>query len=88
MLAVFLVLFIAIIFGWRRAGLRPGTPLAIAWGMGMITAGIAAFVTGVISLIRFKDRSFVVILATVLGSLAVLMTIGEVIEGIVERAAR
>jgi len=49
-------------------------------------AGIAAFVAGTVSLIKFKDRSFVVILATIFGSLAILIFIMEVVEGIIWRS--
>jgi hypothetical protein len=51
----------------------------------MVT-GIAAFVTGAISLFKFKDRSFVVILATIFGSIAILIFIMEVVEGIIWRS--
>jgi hypothetical protein len=49
-------------------------------------SGIAAFVTGVVALIRFKDRSFVVILAVVLGFFASLISIMEVVERIIWRS--
>ncbi len=49
-------------------------------------AGIATFVTGVVSLTKFKDRSFVVILAVIFGSLAILIIIMEAAEGIIWRS--
>ena len=51
----------------------------------MIISGIAAFVTGTVSLMKFKDRSLVVLLAVVFGFIAVLIVIMEVGEAIVSR---
>ena len=87
LLGVFVVLLVALILGLKLAGLMPGTPLIIALGTCMTIAGIAAFVTGVVALIRFKDRSFVVILAVVLGLFSSLIAIMEVVEGIISRSA-
>jgi hypothetical protein len=47
----------------------------------MIT-GIATFVTAVVSLVKFKDRSVVVILATIIGIIAMLIVVMEVVEGL------
>ena len=84
--AVFLLFILALILGRNLAGFQPGTPLIVIVGICAMIAGIAAFVTGTVSLIRFKDRSFVVILATVFGSLAILIFIMEVVEGIIWRS--
>jgi len=84
--AAFIVLLIALIIGRNLVKLVPGTPLIVAVGICTMITGIAAFVTGAVSLIRFKDRSFVVILAVVFGSLAILMIIMEVVEGIIWRS--
>ena len=86
LLAVFVVLLVALILGMKLVGLMPGTPLIITLGTCMMISGIAAFVTGVVALIRFKDRSFVVILAVVLGFFASLLSIMEVVEGIISRS--
>jgi len=85
LLVVSLVFLIALILGRNLAGLRPGTPLIITVGIGWMIAGIAAFVTGGVSLIRCKDRSFIVILAIIFGFLTLLAFILEVVEGIVWR---
>jgi hypothetical protein len=84
--AVFPVLLIALILGMNVAGWQPGTSLSITVGTCMMIAGVATFVTGVVSLIKFKDRSFVVILATIFGSIAILILIMEVVEGIMWRS--
>jgi hypothetical protein len=86
LLAVFLGLTVALILSMQLAGLMPGTPLIITLGTCMTISGIAAFVTGVVALIRFKDRSFVVILAVVLGFFASLISIMEVVEGFIWRS--
>jgi hypothetical protein len=41
----------------------------------------------IVSLIKFKDHSFVVILGTILGSIAILILIMEVVEAIMWRSA-
>lgn len=83
--AVFLVFLIALILARNLAGILPGTPLLIFLGMGMVTTGIAAFVTGAVSLFKLKDRSLVVVLATCLGTGALIFSIMEIVEGIINR---
>lgn len=79
-MALFLVFIIAVILWGRLLGSPPGSlPMRIA-GTGMMITAIATFISGAVSLIKFKDRSFVVVVATILGFLAALMTIIEVIE--------
>ena len=85
-MVVFVLFLVALILGMKLARLMPGTPLIITLGTCMTISGIAAFVTGVVALIRFKDRSFVVILAVVLGFFASLLSIMEVVEGIIWRS--
>jgi hypothetical protein len=80
--AVFLVFFIALILGRNLLRILPGTPLILIVGICAMIAGIATFVTGAVSLIKFKDRSFVVILATIIGIIAMLFVVMEVVEGL------
>lgn len=82
LLAVFLLLLIALILGRNLAGLVPGTPLIVILGICTMISGIAAFVIGAVSQVKFKDHSIVVIAATVLGFFAILILIMEVLEGI------
>jgi xanthosine utilization system XapX-like protein len=49
-------------------------------GTSALVAGLAAFVTGVVSLIKFRDRSPAVIATVAFGFLAVLITAMEVAE--------
>ena len=85
-MAVFLVFFIALILGMNLLNIPPGTPLIVMVGTCAMMSGIAAFLTGVVSLIKFKDRSFIVILAVVFGFIAILIVTMEVVEGIVWRS--
>lgn len=85
LLAIFLPFFIALILGRNLAGLQPGTSLIVIVGICAMVAGIAAFVTGAISLFKFKDRSSVVILAVAFGFLAILIIAMEVAEAIAWR---
>jgi hypothetical protein len=80
--AVFLLFLIALILEKNLLGILPGTPLARIVGICAMIAGIATFVTGAVSLIKFKDRSFVVILATIIGIIAMLFVVMEVVEGL------
>ncbi len=90
LLAVFLVLLAALLLGVKLAGLTPGTPQAIVLGTSMMLAGMATFVTAAISLLKFRDHSIVVIAAAVIGAIAVLFIIVEIVEvaGGILRSAR
>lgn len=88
MMAVSVVLLIAVLNGRDLLGLRVGDPLFIILGTCMMISGIAAFVTGTVSLIKFKDRSPVVIAAVVFGFIAVLVAITEAVEAVVSRLAK
>jgi len=81
LMAVSVVLLIAVLIGTNLLGLRAGDPLFIMLGTCMMISGIAAFVTGTISLIKFKDRSPVVIWAAGFGSIAVLHLARNLLEG-------
>jgi hypothetical protein len=83
--AVFVVLLIVVINERNWLGLKIGDPRLIMLGTCMMISGIAAFVTGTVSLIKFKDRSPVVILAVVFGFIAIVITTMEVVEAIVSR---
>lgn len=86
--ALFVVLLIVVLNERNWLGLKIGDPRLILLGISMMISGIAAFVTGIISLIKLKERSPIVISAVVFGFIAVLMVIMEVVEAIGERSAR
>jgi hypothetical protein len=48
----------------------------------MLIAGLAAFVTGLVSVVRFRDRSVAVVLTVVIGVVAVLIVAMEVGEAL------
>jgi hypothetical protein len=71
----------------------PGAPVlppsmaVVAMGISRIVAliiglasGIAAFVTGLISIIKSRERSILVFLAVIVGLLVLIFCLGEVIE--------
>jgi hypothetical protein len=85
LIAAFVGFLVALVLAMRLAGLAPGTPVVIALGTCMALSGIAAFVAGLVALIKLKDRTFAVYLAVVLGFLASLISIMEMVEGLVSR---
>jgi hypothetical protein len=86
LLAVSVVFLAALALGLNLAGLSPGTLLVRTLGVCWTISGIAAFSTAAVALVKLKDRSFVVILAVVLGFFASLLSIMEVVEVIVSRS--
>lgn len=82
---VFVVLLVGVFQPGGRPGLfrlEAGTPLANIVGTSMLLVGVAALVTGLVSRIRYKDRSIVVILAIVVGCIAVLAVVMELAEAL------
>lgn len=76
-----------VLFGWVVMGinlgiLEPGTLPALVSGTAMMVAGIAALVMALVSRFRYKDRSFVVLLAVIIGGLLSLIILGELVQGI------
>ena len=53
----------------------------LAWGMGIWACGIGAVVTGLITIVRYHERSWMVALATVLGLLPVVLLVSEIAMG-------
>ncbi|MEN6310793.1 MAG: hypothetical protein ABFD80_04565 [Acidobacteriota bacterium] len=85
--ALFVVLLIVVLNQRNWLGLKMGDPRLILLVSSMMISGIAAFATGIVSLIKFKERSPVVILAVVFGFIAVFLVIMEVAEALAERSA-
>ncbi len=85
--ALFVALLIVVLNQRNLLGWKIGDPRLILLGISMMVSGMAAFVTGIISIFKLKDRSLIVLLAVIFGFIAVLMVIMEVLEGITERAA-
>ena len=81
-MAILSLLFVSPIFGVLRLGsialqigLSPGQIKGIAFAI----AGIAALITGIISIIKIKERSILVFLAMLIGFVAVAFVLGEVL---------
>jgi hypothetical protein len=84
LIAVFFLFVLAIML-LVRSGQGPRDPINLYLAIPGICAaisGTAAFFIGLVSIIKVKERSILVILATIIGFLAMLIAIGEVIEGL------
>jgi hypothetical protein len=80
LMAVFFISLLIVLLFINVIGLRRGSVETVAPGIIMMIAGVATFITGAVSLFKFKDRAALVILATVFGSLAVLIALMEIVE--------
>ena len=81
-LVVFLVSFAAAAIFLDVLGFKRGSIELLAPAIFSGIAGIAAFVTGAVSLFKFKDRSLLVILATIIGFLAFLVILVQLSDRI------
>ena len=79
LLIVFLVSLIALIIFLNVLGFKRGSVELVVPGIFMTISGLATFVTGAISLFKFKDRSLLVIIATIFGFLAFLRFVMELV---------
>lgn len=52
-------------------------PFLIAIGLVAMASGLAAFVLGAISLFKYKERSRIIYIVTIIGLFAVLFLLGE-----------
>jgi hypothetical protein len=82
LLIIFFLLFVLLqllVFLGQRGGntLTDNLFLAIL-GILMAISGIAAFFTGIISIIKSKERSILVFLATIIGFLILFFVAGEI----------
>ena len=79
LLIVFLVSLIALMIFLNVLGFKRGSVELVVPGIFMTISGLATFVTGAISLFKFKDRSLLVIIATIFGFLAFLRFVMELV---------
>jgi len=56
---------------------RPALVVAMLAGM---AAGVAAFFTGVVAIMKHHDRTLIVFLATIFGALLIFLLLGEIIS--------
>jgi hypothetical protein len=79
LLIVFLVSLIALMIFLNVLGFKRGSVELVVPGIFMTISGLATFVTGAISLFKFKDSSLLVIIATIFGFLAFLRFVMELV---------
>ena len=53
----------------------------LAWGLGIWVCALAAFVLGLVAIVRHHERSWMVVLATALGLLPVVLLLSEIALG-------
>ena len=53
----------------------------LVWGAGIWVCAVAAFVTGLVAILRHHERSWMVMLATVLGLLPLVLLLSEIALG-------
>lgn len=53
----------------------------LVWGAGIWLCAVAAFVSGLVAIIRHQERSWMVMLATALGLLPLVLLISEIALG-------
>ncbi len=80
LLVVFFVSLLIVLIFLNVIGFRRGSVETLVPAIFMMIAGMATFVTGAVSLFKFKDRSLLVILATIFGFIAFLLVVMELVE--------
>ena len=53
----------------------------LVWGVGIWVCAVAAFVAGLVAIVRHHDRSWMVVFATALGLLPVVLLLSEIAMG-------
>jgi membrane-bound ClpP family serine protease len=53
----------------------------LVWGVGIWVCAVAAFVAGLVAIVRHHERSWMVVLATALGLLPVVLLLSEIALG-------
>ena len=84
LITAFFLSFLTLIL-FIRSGQKPGNTLNLYLGIPGICAaisGTAAFFTGALSIIKFRERSILVIVATIIGFIVTLIVVMEVVEGL------
>ena len=73
------VFYILVASGQRGGDTFFSNPILTVPMLPAATSGIAAFITGLISVVKRKERSVAVVLAIVFGLFVILFALGEVI---------
>lgn len=80
LLILFLLSLTIIVIGVRNGMTPPGSIQAQIIGTFMLITGLSTFITGLISLIKYRDRSILVLLTVIFGLIALLIIVMEVSE--------
>jgi len=80
LLILFLLCLIIIIVGVNNGMTPRGSIQARIIGLSMLVTGFATFITGLISLIKYKDRSAAIITTIIFGVIALLIIVIEISE--------
>jgi len=80
LLIIFLLCLVTVFIGVRNGMTPPGSLQARIIGVSMLVTGLATFITGLISLIKYKDLSPTIILTIIFGIIAMLIIVMEISE--------
>lgn len=74
----FIYMNIVVAFGQEGGDTLLDNPLLALGGITLALSGISAFVSGIIATFKYKDKSLLVFVSTVMGLLVTLFLLGEV----------
>ena len=77
-LLLFGILHLEVLLGQQGGETFFSNPLLALSGLASLTAGILAFFTGIFSIIKSKERSIFVYIATAIGALVLIFILGEI----------
>ena len=75
------LLVLSFAFGVKPAENYTDSGAQLVWGAGIWVCAVAAFISGLIAIVRHHERSWVVMLATALGLLPLVLLISEIALG-------
>lgn len=75
-------LAVAFAFGLEPADSFSDNWLLTGYGIALLASAVASVVTGAVALVRHHDRSWVVVTATVAGTLITVLMLQQVAEGV------
>jgi hypothetical protein len=81
LLLVFIVLLAWVIVGINFGGMERGSLLAAWAGGSMVFVGAATLVTGLLSQVKFKDRSWVIAVGMIVPALILIFVVVDLIVG-------
>jgi hypothetical protein len=82
LLLVFIALLTWTVVGVNFGGLERGTVLTDVVAVGMMGVGVVTFVTALLSRIKFKDRSWVIVLGMIVPALIVFAFVADAVAAV------